>query len=494
MHKPVYTLCSLCIACTVSAADNWPQGGGPEASFQVPGNTVPTSWSAVENRNIAWRTTLPETGQSTVIVWEDTLFFTTMAAVEEDSRTGTDIVAYCADARTGRIRWQRVIPGTTPSKLSGCFGDSTSPSPVTDGQSVVFFNASGVIRCFDFSGDEKWTVNSPIHGRAQPFLVAGAVIFNRAHETDSTADKGSGRKRRMNPNSAMFDPLTWNQLRALDMETGNVRWTTRCGIGIGCIPIARTLPNGSPVILIGRGGGHHPVETPHGLSLIDATSGEVFWTLAIPGFQATLTMSLNRESACVFHKGDHLLVDLSTGTTATTHSIVRNVRVRAPINGSYATRTDSFPSPGTRAVTQQSNLLVGDYHYFRRYKSRLTGRIHVRTGVVEYLEMPITPCVNEMKNSRGFLVMGDARSRKNNWGHHASPIPTAAGDRLFLPTMDGKVYVLNARAETFDERALLCVNDLGPAGRSWTRASLSFSRGRLYAHSIREVLCIGPGP
>ena len=105
--------------------------------------------------------------------------------------------------------------------------------------------------------------------------------------------------------------------------------------------------------------------------------------------------------------------------------------------------------------------------------------------------MPIEPCVNEMKNSRGFVVMGDPRSRKNNWGHHASPIATAAGNVLLLPAMDGKVYVFDSDAEALNDNALLSVNDLGPDGKAWARASVSISSGRLYAHTIREIICIG---
>jgi hypothetical protein len=34
------------------------------------------------------------------------------------------------------------------------------------------------------------------------------------------------------------------------------------------------------------------------------------------------------------------------------------------------------------------------------------------------------------------------------------------------------------------------INDLGTVGESWTRASLSFADGRIYAHTIKELICI----
>ena len=87
--------------------------------------------------------------------------------------------------------------------------------------------------------------------------------------------------------------------------------------------------------------------------------------------------------------------------------------------------------------------------------------------------------------------MGDARSRGNSWGHHASQEPTESGKLIFVPVMKGTVYVIAADAATFDERAIMLINDLGPVGKSFNRASLSFSGDAIFAHTIGEVICIG---
>ena len=39
---------------------------------------------------------------------------------------------------------------------------------------------------------------------------------------------------------------------------------------------------------------------------------------------------------------------------------------------------------------------------------------------------------------------------------------------------------------------VVAINDLGPLGTAWTRASLSCAGGRLYAHTIDAVIAIGP--
>ena len=98
---------------------------------------------------------------------------------------------------------------------------------------------------------------------------------------------------------------------------------------------------------------------------------------------------------------------------------------------------------------------------------------------------------NEMKNSRGLVVFGDKRSKGSGWGHVAAPSPSVAGDHLYVPVMNGTIYVINWKAKTLDENTIVAINDLGLAGKSYSRASLSFANGKAYAHTIQELICIG---
>ena len=87
--------------------------------------------------------------------------------------------------------------------------------------------------------------------------------------------------------------------------------------------------------------------------------------------------------------------------------------------------------------------------------------------------------------------MGDKRSTGNGWGHIAAPTPSVAGPNLYVPVMNSTVYVIDWNAGKLDEKAIVAINDLGPAGQSYTRASLFFDGGRTFAHTIRELICIG---
>ena len=52
--------------------------------------------------------------------------------------------------------------------------------------------------------------------------------------------------------------------------------------------------------------------------------------------------------------------------------------------------------------------------------------------------------------------------------------------------MTGTVYVIDWNIETFDENAVVAINDLGLAGNSYQRSSLSFTNGKIFATRFRS--------
>ena len=59
----------------------WPQGAGKFGNFSAD-EAFPVSWSVVNDEDIAWKLTLPETGQSTPVVLNGKVFFTTLKPVQ----------------------------------------------------------------------------------------------------------------------------------------------------------------------------------------------------------------------------------------------------------------------------------------------------------------------------------------------------------------------------------------------------------------------------
>lgn len=78
---------------------------------------------------------------------------------------------------------------------------------------------------------------------------------------------------------------------------------------------------------------------------------------------------------------------------------------------------------------------------------------------------------------------------KDRWPSYRGP--KGNNQRLYFTTMLGTVYVIDGTADTFDEHALLSVNDLGSPGRTWTLSPITPAGGRLYQRTSREIICIG---
>ena len=134
-------------------------------------------------------------------------------------------------------------------------------------------------------------------------------------------------------------------------------------------------------------------------------------------------------------------------------------------------------------------------------------RVNVETGKVEYLEVPVTvirkpgepdrkvygvAVTTKTEDSRGNDVAAEDRSKTDGWQIPAFwGSPVALGNRIYFTTMLGITYVVDADAKVLDERALLAINDLGPSGETWSLNTPSYSNGRIYHRSLKELVAIG---
>ncbi|TWT61757.1 outer membrane protein assembly factor BamB family protein [Rubinisphaera italica] len=509
--------CSVCFA----QSSNWPQASGPEGNYQHSQGKAAISWSVTRNENIRWKTTLPEGGQSSPIVWGNYLFITINEPWPVDSpqpAQGANAVGYCLNSKTGEILWSINLPGTNPLKYAGIFSDSTSPSPVTDGRHVWFFNASGMMGCWDFDGREvwsrKWAPRTRHHSRQfEPILYEDTLLYVEVLNKEG-ADVGMHGK---------FPPGTdlkqyWTCLHAYDKLTGQLKWTDQSGTSIHNTPTMGILRDGRKAILHGRGGGHAPLEMPYGMSLtaLDGPrTGEEIWNYEIPKGSAHYTSPWNETYCCWFHGNQHLVLDTQTGQLLRSQTLDQNVslcRFDREV-GEYITESDTSLKinrrPAETPTTKMANLLVGSYHYFLTHESHCIGRIDVETGHVEYLEVPLQvvrnvhgseeylwdkALLNDSLNSRGVDIgKVDARSKGTGWGHVSAATPIAIGDCIYFTTMLGITYVLDRNAKRLDQNALLSINDLGPAGQTWSLTQPTFANGCLYTRTMKEVICIELG-
>ncbi len=188
-------VCVFCLAVGGSArGENWPFWRGPNRDGVSHEKGIPATWSATEN--VAWRLPLPGPAGATPIVWNDSVFLTSV--------DGDKLVLLCVGT-DGRPRWRRVV-GWGNRDVRGDEGNSASPSPSTDGEHVWAFFTSGDLACYDFQGNRVWHVNlQDRYGRFEiafgmtstPILDGDRLYLQLIHSGGAKVlalDKGSGRE------------------------------------------------------------------------------------------------------------------------------------------------------------------------------------------------------------------------------------------------------------------------------------------------------------
>jgi outer membrane protein assembly factor BamB len=513
--KKSFSLAAL-LAFASGAFADWPQAAGPNGNWKTEG-TAPLTWSVTRNQNIVWKTTLPEVGQSGIAIANGRVFLTTMKPLPADAtkKEGSDIVGYCLDAKDGKILWTVDLPGSEPSTYAYGFSDSSTPSPITDGKYVWFYNASGALGCYDYFGKQIWkrewkpTANGrPFNTQFEPMMVGDAIL------NVEPRDEGDPKRE--------ADP--WNYLRALDKTTGKTLWVADDALTHYNTPMMGVLSDGTPAVLQGRGGHHEVPERPEGLSLTSlapGNAGKTLWRYETKA-HALYVMHFDKRYAYWLGEteGEHRVLDVKTGQLLRTQSLTDKVDLRTYDEAAkkHTLQADADLKKLTPPVNVMpawfSNIVVGDYHYFtcftdagaKRGPAYSIGRVNGETGKVEYLEVPVQVLREVGKpdefiwhkaqpsstvNARGVDVAGDPRSKRDGWYWNFNGTPTAVGGKIFFTSMLGVTYVIDGFAPVFDEKALLAVNDLGPGGQTWSLNSISYSDGRLYHRSMKEVVCIG---
>lgn len=520
-------------------------GSGPNGNWSATGTPPPTSFSGTTGENIVWRTAMPETGQGGIAVTNGKLFVATMApwtdeglseadakkyshAIEKRQVVGKHIDAHCIDEATGEILWSRRIDGVVPSIYSYPFSDATSASPVADDTHVWFTNAGGRLCCYTHAGELVWqrdwlpTYDGPFNKQFEPFLVddpsrgAQTIVHMEPFDTDGPDGKS----------------VRWHFLVGLDAKTGNEMWRSEDALTHYNAPTMVQTEQG-PCVLHARGGPHKVPERPVGLTLTRVTgerAGSKVWRYEDPRGNhegALQTMACDdRYAYWLLRQPRNLLVvlDRNTGEQVREISLVEGVRMTRPsddLDGTYLSPKTIDLDKGVFPM-RYSMIPANGRLYFQCYatswgKPNLGAPFcfgcidpDAQDGepAVRYLEVPTAVdhepdgkrlhyrkrLAAKAVNSRGVEVTGDKRSRWDGWDWVFNGTPTRVNDLLYFTLASGMVYVIDAAQPAFQATALVGLNDLGPVGETWSANSASFSNGRLYHRTAREMLCIGSSP
>jgi len=185
-----------CLATGLLPAANWPSWRGPNQDGTTPETQFPLSWN--QNKNVRWRTALPEAGNSSPIVWGDRVFIT--QALQDGQRR----TLMCFDRSTGRLLWQEGVDYAEEDPRH-----KTNPhcaaSPVTDGERVIASFASAGIAAYDLQGKPLWKTDlgkqRHTWGQGSSPVIAGdhVVVYH--------------------------GPGEFSTLYALDKRTGSKQWS-----------------------------------------------------------------------------------------------------------------------------------------------------------------------------------------------------------------------------------------------------------------------------
>jgi outer membrane protein assembly factor BamB len=220
------------------AGHNWPRWRGPLENGHTPETGLPVTWTEAD---IAWKTALPGSGQSSPVVWGDRIFLTT--ALDG----GKERVVLGLDRHTGKILWQHSAWKGEPEKVHIMNGWASSTC-VTDGEIVVAFFGKGGIHAYSVDGKPLWTrdlgrFESPWGVSACPILVDDMVVQN----CDADADA---------------------YIVALDKRTGKDIWRTKRPDNRGW---------STPIVIEAAGRREIVVNSHTGVRAYDPATGKELW-------------------------------------------------------------------------------------------------------------------------------------------------------------------------------------------------------------------------
>ncbi len=128
-------------------AENWPTWRGPASNGISNEKNLPVKWSMTEN--LTWKLPMTDRSGATPILWGETIFLN----VAEGTNTSGALSLWALDRAKGDVLWKKPLSSGDVRMRKQ---NMSSPSPITDGRTVWVMTGTGMLRAFDFKGNELW--------------------------------------------------------------------------------------------------------------------------------------------------------------------------------------------------------------------------------------------------------------------------------------------------------------------------------------------------
>jgi hypothetical protein len=421
---------------------NWPSFRGSNAAGVGDGQGLVSDWDVTTGKNIKWKTAIPGLGTSSPIVWGNRVIVAAAASDEDTSfRTGLTgdvkpietlpthtFSVYSLDLATGKIVWQRDAFIGQPITKRHFKSSQANATPVTNGRFIVaLFGSIGQLFCYDMNGSLVWK-------KAIGALDSGWFLdpsYQWGHSSSPIIYKSSV--------IVQADQSRGSFIAAFDLASGSELWRTARPdeVSTWATPTIISGPKADELITNGtkvRG--------------YDPATGAQLWTLTPNSEIAIGTPVVHRDLAIV---------------TAGYPPVRPVYAVRAGARGDISlpegkTASDAIAWSHDRDGTYISSPIV--------YRDQLY-----------------------TLNNNGILTAYDANTGSRIYrarvggGGAFSASPVAADGKLFMPSEDGDVFVVQAGRE-YVELGKYPMNEV-------VMASPAISNGVLVVRTLGHVVGIG---
>ncbi len=170
MLNRILIVAAIAVLADPSAAADWPQFRGPQASGVDTSKPLPTEWNVESGKNIRWQTPLPGLAHASPIVSGERIYVATVVGpadaelkvglygdiepVTEDSVHQWRLLAL--DRASGKILWNVVGHEAVPRVKRHPKSTHCNSTPATDGRHIVTIFGSEGLFCFNTDGKPLW--------------------------------------------------------------------------------------------------------------------------------------------------------------------------------------------------------------------------------------------------------------------------------------------------------------------------------------------------